>query len=78
MTGEERAWVKAAQLRREGETAYQQIQGTKPQTLAYALTDSPAGLAAWILEKFHGWTIPGQDAPPPFRAVPPPRATEAN
>ena len=66
MTGEERAWVKAAQLRREGETAYQQIQGTKPQTLAYALTDSPAGLAAWILEKFHGWTIPGQDAPPPF------------
>ena len=66
MTEEERGWVKAAQQRRDGETAYQQIQGTKPQTLAYALTDSPAGLAAWILEKFHGWTIPGQDAPPPF------------
>ena len=42
-------------------TAYQQIQGTKPQTLAYGLTDLPAGLAAWILEKFHGWTIPDKE-----------------
>ncbi|MDP4751698.1 MAG: epoxide hydrolase, partial [Porticoccaceae bacterium] len=39
-----------------GELAYQQIQATKPQSLGYALNDSPAGLAAWILEKFHGWT----------------------
>ena len=38
------------------ETGYQWIQGTKPQTLAYGLTDSPAGLAAWIAEKFHTWT----------------------
>ncbi len=38
------------------ETAYQQIQGTKPQSLGYGLNDSPAGLAAWIVEKFHGWT----------------------
>ncbi len=38
------------------ETGYQWIQGTKPQTLAFALTDSPAGLAAWIVEKFHRWT----------------------
>ena len=30
--------------------------GTKPQTLAYALTDSPVGLAAWILEKFRTWS----------------------
>jgi epoxide hydrolase len=35
---------------------YSEIQGTKPQTLAYGLTDSPAGLAAWIGEKFHAWT----------------------
>ena len=35
--------------------AYQQIQGTKPQTLGYALDDSPAGLAAWIVEKFRAW-----------------------
>jgi microsomal epoxide hydrolase len=38
------------------EIGYQWIQGTKPQTLAYALTDSPLGLAAWILEKFHRWS----------------------
>jgi pimeloyl-ACP methyl ester carboxylesterase len=37
------------------ERAYQQIQGTKPQTLGYGLNDSPAGLAAWIVEKFHAW-----------------------
>jgi microsomal epoxide hydrolase len=41
------------------ETGYQWIQGTKPQTLAFALTDSPAGLAAWIVEKFHTWTDNG-------------------
>jgi pimeloyl-ACP methyl ester carboxylesterase len=38
------------------ETGYQRIQGTKPQTLAYALNDSPAGLAAWIVEKFRSWS----------------------
>ncbi len=36
-------------------TGYTQIQGTKPQTLGYGLNDSPAGLAAWIVEKFHAW-----------------------
>jgi len=38
------------------ETGYQSIQGTKPQTLAYGLTDSPVGLAAWLLEKFRSWS----------------------
>ncbi|WP_210261215.1 epoxide hydrolase family protein [Enterovirga aerilata] len=38
------------------ETGYQWIQGTRPQTLAFALTDSPAGLAAWIGEKFCAWS----------------------
>ena len=37
------------------ETGYQQIQGTKPQTLGIALNDSPVGLAAWIVEKFRTW-----------------------
>ncbi len=37
-------------------TGYQKIQGTKPQTLGFALSDSPAGLCAWITEKFHAWT----------------------
>ena len=39
---------------REG--AYTMVQGTKPQTLAFALNDSPAGFAAGIIEKFHGWS----------------------
>ncbi|HWQ38238.1 MAG TPA: alpha/beta fold hydrolase [Burkholderiales bacterium] len=43
------------------ETGYQWIQGTKPQTLAYALTDSPLGLAAWLVEKFYTWTDCGGD-----------------
>jgi microsomal epoxide hydrolase len=47
-------------FRRE-ETGYQWIQGTKPQTLAYALNDSPAGLAAWIVEKFRTWSDCGGD-----------------
>ncbi|WP_110951268.1 epoxide hydrolase family protein [Pseudomonas bohemica] len=37
------------------EGAYAALHGTKPQTLAFALADSPAGLAAWIVEKFHAW-----------------------
>ena len=50
------------ELRRERAAAfadgrgYQAIQGTKPQTLGYGLNDSPTGLAAWIVEKFHGWS----------------------
>jgi len=47
--------AQADEFRRE-ETGYQQIQGTKPQTLAYGLNDSPAGLAAWIVEKFRTWS----------------------
>ena len=35
---------------------YVAIQSTKPQSLGYALNDSPAGLAAWIIEKFRGWS----------------------
>jgi microsomal epoxide hydrolase len=38
------------------ETGYQWIQGTRPQTLAFGLSDSPSGLAAWIVEKFRAWT----------------------
>lgn len=63
---EEAAWIAGARRRLAREGAYQRIQGTKPQTLAYALTDSPVGLAAWILEKFQGWTAPGVAAAPPF------------
>jgi microsomal epoxide hydrolase len=62
----EREWLDKSQQKRLRMSAYQQIQGTKPQTLAYGLTDSPAGLAAWILEKFHDWTIPEQDREMPI------------
>lgn len=53
---EEIAWAtrSAAAFQREG--AYFQEQSTKPQTLALSLMDSPVGTAAWILEKFHGWS----------------------
>jgi pimeloyl-ACP methyl ester carboxylesterase len=40
----------------EWDCGYSKIQSTRPQTLAYGLTDSPAGQAAWILEKFWAWT----------------------
>ena len=39
-----------------GERAYGDIQGSKPLTLAYGLNDSPAGLAAWVVEKFRTWS----------------------
>jgi len=45
----------------KNETGYQQIQGTKPQTLGYSLNDSPAGLAAWIVEKYRSWSDCGGD-----------------
>ena len=54
--------VEELELRQErarafaNESAYQSLQGTKPQSLGYGLNDSPAGLAAWIVEKFHGWS----------------------
>ncbi len=53
---EELALTQARAAYMRNETGYQAIQGTKPQTLGYGLTDSPAGLAAWIVEKFHGWS----------------------
>lgn len=42
---------------------YFQIQATRPQTLAYGLTDSPAGQLAWIMEKFKEWTFPSEELP---------------
>jgi epoxide hydrolase len=45
------------------DSSYAMLQGTKPQTIAYALTDSPAGQLAWIVEKFQEWTDPGRALP---------------
>jgi hypothetical protein len=49
-----RAWWAA-------EGGYKAIQSTRPQTLGYGLTDSPAGLAAWIVEKWRSWADSGGD-----------------
>lgn len=56
VTDAEKARMGAAGARIADGTGYMSIQSTRPQTLAYGLTDSPAGLAAWILEKFHAWS----------------------
>ncbi|SKB79550.1 epoxide hydrolase family protein [Sphingopyxis flava] len=66
MSAEEKEWVSALQDVQACEGAYQAIQATKPQTLAYAQTDSPIGLAAWIVEKFHAWSAAGPNDDPPF------------
>jgi microsomal epoxide hydrolase len=56
LTDEEQADLAAmAQFTRE-ESAYARLQSTKPQTLGAALNDSPAGLLAWIVEKFRAWS----------------------
>jgi pimeloyl-ACP methyl ester carboxylesterase len=60
-TPEERIYLDALAAWLREETGYQWIQGTRPQTLAFALTDSPAGLAAWFVEKFRAWSDCGGD-----------------
>jgi len=60
-TAEEKVFLDQLAHFLKEETGYQWIQGTKPQTLAFALSDSPAGLAAWIIEKFHTWSDCGDN-----------------
>lgn len=59
MTPAEQAFAGQCQQWWYTEGAYTMEQSTKPQTLAYALADSPAGLAAWIVEKFNAWSDGG-------------------
>lgn len=65
VTAEEKTWIDFARTRMRRETAYQDVHATKSQSLAYGLTDSPVGLAAWIVEKFHAWSD-DRRAEPPF------------
>ena len=60
-TPEEREYLGELEVWLKEETGYQWIQGTRPQTLAFGLSDSPAGLAAWIVEKFRAWSDCGGD-----------------
>jgi pimeloyl-ACP methyl ester carboxylesterase len=56
LTPEERDWMTAVAAWSASEGAYAQMHRTKPQTAAAALNDSPAGLAAWIVEKLRAWS----------------------
>jgi pimeloyl-ACP methyl ester carboxylesterase len=52
----EKEYIQRLQIWSLEERAYAMLQGTKPQTLAYGLNDSPVGYAAWIIEKFRSWS----------------------
>jgi len=52
----ERSYMERGRTWGQEEAGYVAIQSTRPQTLAYGLNDSPAGLAAWIVEKFRAWS----------------------
>jgi microsomal epoxide hydrolase len=56
LTDKEKGYLEAASRFRQSGSGYFMIQSSRPQTLAYGLTDSPAGLLAWITEKFKDWT----------------------
>jgi epoxide hydrolase len=56
LSPEELGWLQEREQHLARGSGYYQIQGTKPQSLGYGLNDSPAGLAAWIVEKFLSWS----------------------
>ena len=56
LTEAERAYMAEVAHWVDAEGGYAHIQGTRPQTLGYALTDTPVGLAGWITEKFRVWS----------------------
>jgi epoxide hydrolase len=56
LTDSERAALEDLTRASEWESGYSQEHATRPQTIGYSLTDSPAGLCAWIVEKFWAWT----------------------
>jgi pimeloyl-ACP methyl ester carboxylesterase len=61
LSAAETAYLEVNTAWREAEGGYKAIQSTKPQTVGYGLTDSPAGLAAWIVEKWRSWSDSGGD-----------------
>jgi pimeloyl-ACP methyl ester carboxylesterase len=63
VTAEHRASLERMRQFQADGLGYLQLQTTRPQTIAYALTDSPAGQLAWIAEKFREWTDPRADLP---------------
>ncbi|MEU2200337.1 epoxide hydrolase family protein [Isoptericola sp. NPDC019482] len=61
LAAEEREWFAAAAAWGATEGAYAAMHRTRPQTAAFGLTDSPVGLAAWIIEKLRAWSDCGGD-----------------
>jgi pimeloyl-ACP methyl ester carboxylesterase len=61
LTPEEVAWLDEVVAWGQSEGAYAAVHRTKPQSVAVGLTDSPAGLAAWIVEKLRAWSDCGGD-----------------
>ena len=53
---EEKKWQERFKIEQRIEDGYRTQQATKPQTLSYAMMDSPVGVAAWIIEKMRGWS----------------------
>ena len=53
---EEKKWQERFDKDQIMQDGYRTQQATKPQTLSYGMMDSPVGIAAWILEKMHGWS----------------------
>jgi len=53
---EEEEWAANFETEQVSENGYRTQQATKPQTLSYAMMDSPVGVAAWIIEKFNSWS----------------------
>ena len=55
-TAEEQDWARDFVAEQEMLEGYRVLQATRPQSLSYAMMDSPVGIAAWIIEKFHDWS----------------------
>jgi microsomal epoxide hydrolase len=55
-TDEEKAWARRFIAEQEMLEGYRIVQATRPQSLSYAMMDSPVGIAAWIIEKFYDWS----------------------
>ena len=60
-TKEEKDWQNKFDKDQILQDGYRTLQSTKPQTLAYSMIDSPVGIAAWIIEKMHGWSDLNED-----------------
>ena len=66
-TEPEKRWMEKAVVTRMTETGYLMLQSTKPQSLGFAMMDSPMGVAAWFAEKYCGWSdLTNGAVDPPF------------